>query len=163
MRAKSAAVLGCLVLSMAFLVGVGTSDSSAVRALTGHEGSVRDAISFIQAGDTKRALAVLDALHGAVVEARALLNGWAFRGERQMLTDPFLLPAGAYRVRLTTEGLGYVKIHSVQGTGYVRLFSLSVGRASGGATALYRSTGERVMVEFDLVTAPYQLVFERVQ
>lgn len=163
MKAKRSWALGSLVLSIVFLVGAGTSDSGAVRALVGHERSVGDAISAIQAGDTKRALAVLDALHGAVIEARALVNGLVFRGERKMLTDPFLLPAGSYRVRLTTEGFAIVFIYSVQGALLSVLFNLSPGEASGGATALYRSTGQRVMVQFDNISAPYQLVFERIQ
>jgi hypothetical protein len=164
MKQKRVAAIGALVLSIVFLAGVGTSLSGAVDVLRGHEGSVRNAISAIQAGDTRKALEVLDALHGGVIEARALLNGLVFRGERKMLTDPFLLPAGVYRARLTTEGFANVTIYSAQGERLGFLFTVSRGGAAGeGATTLYRSNGRRVMVQFDNITAPYQLVFERMQ
>ena len=103
-------------------------------------------------------------LHAAVIEARAKITGLFFSGHAKMLTDPFVLPAGVYRVHFTTEGFGAVKAMVLVGSDSDKLlFNLAPGDASEGASTFYRAQGSRIMIQFSNITAPYKLVFERIE
>ncbi len=43
------------------------------------------------------------------------------------------------------------------------LFNLAPGDASEGASTFYRAQGSRIMIQFSNITAPYKLVFERIE
>ena len=138
--------------------------SNLVNALRGHENSVRKIIALADKGDKQGALALLDSLHAAVIEARAQLTGLVFSGHADMLTDPFPLSAGIYRVHFTTEGFGAVKVIVLSGSDTDKLlFNLAPGDATDGASTIYRSRGSRIMVQFSNISAPYKLVFERIE
>jgi hypothetical protein len=109
----------------------------------------------------EEALGLLDELHTAVVESRALLMGTYFTGSANALTDPFTLPAGTYRVTMRTEGSAWVRaIHVAAPDDYEYL--LLVGEATNGASAMYVADGGRIMLEFAVVDAPYELWFEEI-
>ena len=133
-------------------------------ALRGHENSVQKIMALADKGDEQGALVLLDSLHAAVIEARAKITGSFFSGHAHTLTDPFSLPAGVYRVHFTTEGFGAVKMIALDGSDSDKLlFNLASGDASEGASTIYRSRGNRIMVQFSNITAPYKLVFERIE
>lgn len=115
-------------------------------------------------GDDEGALALLDSLHAAVIEARARITGSFFSGQADMLTDPFVLPEGVYRVHFTTEGFGTVETIVLDEPDSDRLlFNLFAGAASEGASTIYRSRGNRIMIQFSNISAPYKLVFEQIE
>jgi len=129
-----------------------------------HENSVQEIITLIDKGDDEGALALLNSLHAAVIDARAKITGWLFSGHANMLTDPFVLPAGVYRVHFTTEGFGAVEIIVLDGSDSKKLlFNFAPGDASEGASTFYRAQGSWIMVQFSNISAPYKLVFERIE
>jgi len=137
---------------------------SSVDSLRAHENSVQEIIALADKGDDDGALALLNSLHAAVIEARAKITGLFFSGQANMLTDPFVLPEGVYRVHFTTEGSGAVEIIVLDGTDSEEfLFNAFGGSASKGASTFYRSRGSRIMVQFSNIYAPYKLVFERIE
>ena len=86
-----------------------------------------------------------------------------FDGNADRLTDPFILPAGTYRANVQTTGYVIVRVIPVaipDDDDY--LFILSAGDATNGASVLYVSSGDRIMLEFSNITAPYELWFEKV-
>jgi hypothetical protein len=125
-----------------------------------HTGSVQQIIDLVHAGKPDEALRLLDSLHSAVVALRSDLRGLRLTGEREALSDPVTLPSGTYRVHFTTEGFGIVELFDMQGTKLETLFIMAAGEASGGASTLYRSTGQQVLVQFSNISAPYTLLFE---
>jgi len=152
------------VVALIIIVAGGLGASNLVDVLRGYENSVRKIIALADKGDEQGALVLLDSLHAAVIEARAQLTGSFFSGHADTLTDPFPLPAGVYRVHFTTEGFGAVKVIILSGSDTDKLlFNLAPGDASEGASTVYRSQGSRIMIQFSNITAPYKLVFERIQ
>lgn len=137
---------------------------SRVDLLREHENSVQEIITLIDKGDDEGALALLNSLHTAIIEARAKITGWLFSGQANILTDPFSLPVGVYRVHFTTEGFGAVKVIALDGYDSDKLlFNLAPGDASEGASTIYRAQESRIMVQFSNISAPYKLVFERIE
>jgi len=135
-----------------------------VDLLREHENSVQEIMTLIDKGDDEGALALLNSLHTAIIEARVKITGWLFSGQANMLTDPFVLPAGAYRVHFTTEGFGAVGTIVLDGPDSDDiLFNVFQGAASEGASAIYRSRGSRIMIQFSNISAPYELVFEQIE
>lgn len=152
--------IGTLLIALVWALG----DSSLVDSLRGHENSVKEILTLMDNGDDDGALALLNSLHAAVIEARAEITGWLFSGQANMLTDPFVLPAGIYRVHFTTEGFGIVETVVLDGPDSEKLlFNLAPGDASEGASTFHRAQGSRMMVQFSNITAPYKLVFERIE
>jgi hypothetical protein len=159
---KRTVVVVIVTLLIAIVGALGAP--SPVDLLREHENSVQEIITLIDKGDDEGALALLDSLHTAVIEARAKITGLFFSGQADTLTDPFSLSAGVYRVHFTTEGFGAVKVIILAGTdGDKLLFNLAPGDASEGASTFYRAQGSRIMIQFSNITAPYKLVFERIE
>ena len=153
-----------MVVALMIVVAGALGASSLVDALRGHENSVQKIIALADKGDEQGALALLNSLHAAVIETRARITGLFFSGHAETLTDPFSLPAGIYRVRFTTDGFGAVKVIVLEGSGGDKLlFNLAPGDASDGASTFYRAQGSRIIIQFSNITAPYKLVFERIQ
>lgn len=156
-------LLTVMVVLLITIVGA-LSAPSFVDALRGHENSVQKIIALADKGDNEGALMLLNSLHAAVIEARAKITGLFFSGQANTLTDPFVLPAGVYRVHFTTEGFGAVKVIVLAGSDSEKLlFNLAPGNASEGASTVYRSHGSRIMIQFSNISAPYKLVFERIE
>jgi len=159
---KRTVVLVIVTLLIAIVGALGAP--SLVDLLREHENSVQEIITLIDKGDDEGALALLNSLHTAIIEARAKTTGWLFSGQANMLTDPFVLPAGVYRVHFTTEGFGAVEAIVLDGSDSDKLlFNLAPGNASEGASIIYRSHGSRIMIQFSNISAPYKLVFERIE
>lgn len=163
MRKYKITVLLLITLFAFTLLTIGTS-SDPIERLKDHKESVEEVLNLIKQGNEEDALTLLDSLHAAVITARANLRGWSFLGEEgERLTDPFALPVGTYRVHFTTEGFGAVNIVSLDKNGSTLLFNVFEGRASEGASTIYRSDGKRIMVQFSNISAPYELVFEKLE
>ena len=153
-----------MVVALVVVVAGALGASNLVNALRGHESSVQEIIALADKGDNERALMLLDSLHAAVIETRAKITGLFFSGQADKLTDPFVLPAGVYRVHFTTQGFGAAEVIVLDRSDSDRLlFNLASGDASEGASTVYRSGGSRIMIQFSNITAPYKLVFERIQ
>jgi len=104
----------------------------------------------------------LDALHDAVTRARAILNGTHFTGSANMLTDPFTLPAGTYRIHLKTTGAPFVDVVPMATPQDPReLFALFGDEAVSGMSTLYVADGSRIMLQFTYVDAPHELWFAK--
>ena len=162
MHKKSAAIIGLLVCSIIFTQFLLAASSEASDLLQDHEGAIDQIADLIEAGEEQAAIERLNLLHSAVVKSRASLKGWRFEGSSgKRLTDPFMLPQGTYQVHFTTQGFGQVKVLPVEGDSWEMLFNLSPGQASNGASAVYRSEGRKVMVQFSNISKPYQLLFEK--
>jgi hypothetical protein len=87
-----------------------------------------------------------------------------FSGSADELTDPFTLPSGPYRVHLRTDGYASVRaIHVADPEVYEYLFIISEGEATEGISAMCVSDGQRIMLEFSVITAPYELWFEEIR
>lgn len=162
------ALLFAVVLTLA-AVGVGCAsipiDYSTPKALLDpHKGTVTEIVSLLDQGKGDDAKALLDELHGAVTEARSMLAGTRFTGNASVLTDPFTLPAGTYRVHLKTSGAPFVTAIPVAAPeDDERLFALITNDAVNGMSKLYVSDGARIMLEFSYVDAPYELWFEEIK
>jgi len=159
---KRTVVTVMVVVLVTIVVALGAPSS--VDSLRGHENSVKEIISLMDTGDKEGALALLNSLHTAVIEARAKISGSFFSGQADMLTDPFVLPAGVCRVHFTTEGFGTVEVIVLDGSDSDKLlFNVWQGAASEGASTVYRSLGSRIMIKFSNISAPYKLVFEQIE
>jgi hypothetical protein len=156
-RILGIAVLAALMLSVLCLGGVDDG-------LRIHMDSVRRIVELLDQGERDAALDLLDDLHHAIIVARAELTGLMFQGHSEsVVTDPFFLPDGTYRVHFTTEGFGAVKILVLEGSGGDQLlFNVFPGGAAEGASKLYRSPGNRIVVQFWNITDPFELIFERI-
>jgi len=153
-----------IVVALMIVVAGALGASNLVDALRGHESSIQEIIALADKGDKEGALALLDSLHASVIEARARITGSFFPGQADMLTDPFVLPAGVYRVHFTTEGFGAVEtIVLDRPDSDDILFNVFQGAASEGASTVYRSRGSRIIIQFSNISAPYMLVFERIE
>jgi hypothetical protein len=156
-----------LAVALVTLLTVGcfslAADYSPVTALLQpQKGAVSGIIQLLNQGKDQEATQALDALHDAVTQARALLNGTHFTGSTNMLTDPFSLPAGTYRVHVVTAGYLAAKAFPVTNPdNYDRIFNFFEGQATDGMTALYVSNGQRIMVEISNTSAPYELWFKK--
>ena len=159
MPRKTLSIAACLLCMGAVLVSA-VAYLSPLEALSDHQDSVKEVLGLLQARRQTEALQLLDSLHAAVVELRSDLRGWRLSGNANMLSDPVDLPAGTYRVHFTTEGFGAVKLYNMQGELDSLLFNLAPGEASDGASTLFRSSGDRVMLEFSNISESYVLVFE---
>ena len=162
-------VIGLLVLSMIFTQFLVVASSEPAELLREHEGAVEEIVELIEGGEKQAAIGRLNSLHSAVVESRASLRGWVFEGSSgKRLTDPFKLPEGTYRVHFTTSkeaSVGYatVDVCPLKGDRCKMLFNTTSEGAPEGASSIYRSDGEKVMVELSGVALndPYKLVFEQ--
>jgi len=129
-----------------------------------YKGTVTQVVALLEQQKGDDAKALLDELQSAVTEANAVLTGTHFTGSADALSDPFTLPAGAYRVHLLTPGFFAAKAIPVSDpTTYDRLFNLGSGEATNGASVLYVSDGSRIMVEISNVSEPYEMWFEKVE
>ena len=159
---KSVVLIGFLVVVMVFAQTLIGASSEPEDLLRDQKGAVQEIVDLVEGGQEKAAIEKLNSLHSAVVESRASLRGWVFEGSSgKRLTDSFTLPEATYRVHFTTRGYGQVKVMSVKEDSWDLLFNLSPGEASDGASAVYRSGGEKVMIQFSNISAPYKLVFEK--
>jgi len=166
---KSVVIIGFLVVTMAFAQSVAATSSDPAELLRGQEGAVQEIVGLLEGGNEQSAMKKLDSLHSALIEARASLRGWVFEGSSgKRLTDPFKLPEGTYRVHFTTSkeaSVGYatVDVCPLKGDRCKMLFNTTSEGAPEGASSIYRSDGEKVMVELSGVALndPYKLVFER--
>ncbi len=153
-----------VVLCTVFCVGCfsfAVNYSSVTALLQAQSGAVGQIIQLLDAGNAEAAADQLDDLHEAVVQARSMLAGTLFEGAENTLTDPFTLEPGTCRVTVRTEGFVIVKAIPVANPdAYEVLFNLSRGKATMGASTLYVSNGERIMLEFDNIGEPYELWFE---
>ena len=158
-----------VVLALLFgvaLVAIAASSSDLVSSLRSHGGSVNKILSPAISKDTQGALMLLDSLHAAIIKARASLRGWSFEGQTNMLTDPFTLPKGAYRVHFSTEGIaGIVEVLTISGGNQpIYLFNLfALEGLPQSASTFYRSTGERILVQVSNVTGRYEVRFEQLE
>jgi hypothetical protein len=161
-------LLFAVVLTLA-AVGIGCAsisiDYSTPRALLEpYKTAVAEIVGLLDQGRGDDATVLLDELQGAVVEARSMLTGTRFAGETSVLTDPFTLPAGAYRAHLKTDGSPFVTVIPVAAPdGGKLLFTLYGSEAASGMTTLYVSNGARIMLQFTFVNAPYELWFEKIE
>jgi len=166
MRSRGRWFAGVVALSTILCVGCfsfAVDYSSVTALLQPQSGAVAEIIELLDHGEEADARELLDELHEAVVQTRAMLTGTRFSGTAEMLTDPFTLPAGTYRVTVRAEGFVAVEAMSVADPGDSELlFSLSMDAATDGASTMYRSNGERIMLEFTNITAPYELWFEEI-
>jgi len=139
-------------------------DYSSVTALLQPQGgAVAEIIQLLDQGKEQDAAELLDKLCEAAVEARAVLVGLYFAGDADNVSDPFVLPAGAYRVHLKTDGAPFVAaIPLAEPDSYDYIFSLMSHDAVEGISAFYSSDGERIVLEFTYVDAPYELWFEEI-
>jgi|GEM_PF-1635469 len=129
-----------------------------------HRGTVAEIVGLLEQGKGGEAKELLDDLHGAATEARAMLTGTRFTGGSDVLTDPFTLPAGAYRVHLRADGAPFVSAIPVAAPDDdVQILALFANDAVDGISKLYVSGGERIMLEFTYVDAPYELWFEEIE
>jgi len=152
------------IVALVIIVAAALGASNLVDVLRGHENSVQKIVALADKGDNNGALVLLNSLHAAAIQARAKITGSFFSGQADMLTDPFILPEGIYRVHFTTEGFGAVKTVVLDSSDSDKLlFNLAPGDASGGASTVYRSHGSRIMIQFSNISAPYKLVFEWIQ
>lgn len=166
---KSAVIIGFLVMVMVCAQSIVATSSDPVKLLREREGAVREIVGLLEEGNEQTAMVKLDSLHSALIEARASLRGWVFEGSNgKRLTDPFKLPEGTYRVHFTTSkkasvGYAMVDVCPLKGDRCKMLFNTTSKGAPEGASSIYRSDGEKVMVEFSGVALndPYKLVFER--
>jgi hypothetical protein len=112
-------------------------------------------------GDEAKAL--LGDLQIAVSEATALLVGKYFAGTTENLSAPFTLPEGPYRAYCRTTGsvMADIKYADKDETDY--LFTISHLEAGETQSLLYRSNGERIMLEFSIVDGLYELWFEEIK
>lgn len=157
-------MLAVIAVALTIAVAGALGASNLVDALRGHENSVQKIIALADKGDNEGALTLLNSLHAAVIEARAKITGSFFSGQANMLPDPFVLPEGIYRVHFTTESFGAVKVIVLADPdGEKLLFNLAPGDASEGASTVYRSRGSRIMIQFSNISAPYKLLFERIE
>jgi len=137
--------------------------SSVTALLQPQSGAIAEIIQLLDQGKEADARELLDELHEAVVQTRAMLTGLRFEGTANTLVDPFTLPVGTYRVTARTEGALIVKAFPVDDPDdYALLFNLFMEEAADGAGTVYRSNGERIMLEFTNITAPYELWFEEI-
>ena len=162
MPRRKLSIAACLLCIGAVLVSAITY-LSPLEDLSDHQDSVKEVLDLLQAGRHAEALQLLDSLHTAVVGLRSSLRGWRLSGNVNTLSDPLDFPTGTYRVHFTTEGFGAVKLYDMGGSMVGLPFNLAPGQASSGATTLFRSSGERIMVEFSNISAPYTLVFESIE
>lgn len=159
---KSVVLIGFLVVVMVFAQTLIGASSKPEDLLRDQEGIVQEIVDLIEGGEEQVAIEKLNSLHTAVVESRASLRGWVFEGSSgKRLTDPFTLPEGTYRVHFTTGGFGQVRVMPVKEDSWEMLFNLSPGEASNGASSVYRSGGEEVMIQFSNISEPYKLVLEK--
>jgi hypothetical protein len=140
----------------------GVEHSEAKAFLESHTATVANIIQLLNQGKEQDAKELLDALHEAVVKASAVLTGLRFTGDSNTLTDPFALPAGTYRVTVRTQGYVIAKaIPLADPDDYESLFNLSSGEADGAST-IYVSSGESIMLELDNIGEPWELWFEKI-
>jgi hypothetical protein len=125
---------------------------------------VTEIVGLLDQGRGDDARSLLGELHDAVIEANALLVGTYFSGSADVLTDPFALASGTYRVHLKTDGAPFVAIVPIAAPDRPsRIFSLISNDAVDGISKLYVANGDRIMLEFSFVDAPYELWFERIE
>ena len=135
--------------------------SSVSANLNDHVGSVSEITDLLQSGEEKRALSKLDSLHSAVVRKRAKLRGLTFSGREKQLTDPVQIPEGTYRVHFSTGQFGIVRVLDMKGKRKSSLFNV-IGGGADDATTVYRSDGERVMIQFSNIRGGgFKLYFEK--
>lgn len=158
MKKMSVILVISLLLSM---LAIGGYAAAPVKVLQKYEGAVEKTVSLLEQGNKEEAIQELNYLHSAIIEARANLKGLMFQGSSKKLTDPFKLASGVYRVHFTTQGYGIVTIVPF-GEGYEKqLFAVFEGDANEGITTSYRSSEERIMIQFSNVYQPYKLLFEK--
>lgn len=163
---RKTVIMICLLLVMVFSasVVVGAASSDPIEMLREQEGVIEKVVNLLEQNKDQTALEELDSLHSAVIEARADIKGWKFESKKgPKLTNPFKLPTGVYRVHFTTEGYAVVKIVPFKGGTEDTIFELTYGRASEGVSTIYRSTGEKIMVNVTDASMPYTLVFEKLE
>jgi len=138
--------------------------SEATAFLEPHTRTVDNIVQLLAQGKEEDASELLNELHEAVVQARAVLTGLKFAGDANTLTDPFMLPEGVYRVHFTTEGFGAVETIVLSGADRESiLFNVFGGNAAEGTSTVYRSKGGRIMIQFSNISAAYKLLFERIE
>jgi len=156
------AVLIVIISLILFTLAFSVYADDPLETLHTQKDSVENIIELLKQGNDQQAIRELDSLHSAVVHARANLQGLSFEGKSgKKLTDPFKLPKGTYRVHFITKGFGAVKVMPLEEDSYELLFNLHKGQASEGASAVYRSIGEKIMIQLLNITQPYKLYFEK--
>jgi len=96
-----------------------------------------------------------------------LCIGMKFSGENAKLLGPIELPAGLYRVTLTTNGYFIAKLEIIDGdcsgTGLGALYGIFEGQASDGSETLIKSSGCTTLIDTSNVTDPWTLTIEPLQ
>ena len=140
------------------------ADYSPVTALLEPQsGAVGEIIQLLNKGEREAAGDRLDSLCSAVIRARAALVGTYFTGSADNVSDPFALPAGASRVHLKTDGAPFVAAIPLASPEWPEhIFMLMSNDAVDGISAFYVSDGERIVLEFAYVDAPYEVWFEKI-
>jgi len=96
-----------------------------------------------------------------------LCNGMTFSGNGAKLLGPIDLPAGLYRVTLTTTGYFSAKLEVITGdcesTGLIGLYGIFEGQANEGSETLIKSSGCTTLIDTSNVTDTWTLTIEPLQ
>lgn len=122
--------------------------------------------ALLEEEDMTTAWQVISALNGTYNRIYALCSPLSFEGENQQVIGPIDIPAGVYRVILTTEGYFIADVEPIDGQcearGFTGLFNVTSGRANQGAESLLISDGCEALIVTSNVSAPWTLVFEKI-
>jgi hypothetical protein len=149
----------------------------AVRAQDGGEcdlpGAVDAALEQLAAArdlETSEALAALAEVRSGLSKAERECLGLDFEGTANTVSDPVEIPAGLWRVTITTEGYIILSVMVLDGTceaqgiyGADTLASLSRGQGVDGSDVLFMSEGCTAIWQTQNVTDPYTVTFQRMQ
>jgi hypothetical protein len=132
--------------------------------------AVDEALAGLQAAQGQDAATAYEATRQVKAELATLDSlclGLDFEGSAtNVVSDPVIIPAGVYRVTVTTNGYFMMSGTVLEGrcTDAINLFILSEGDAVTGAQAVLESEGCTVLWEISTVSAPpYTVTFEKIK
>jgi hypothetical protein len=123
-----------------------------------------------EARESRNVYQIYDAmtrLNKTISEMRSLCNPLRFEGDNQRVVGPITIPAGIYRVTATTDGFLIAEVETLSGRchadDFFGLINVVAGGASDGVEARFNSEGCSALLTTHNVTAPWSIVFEKIQ
>lgn len=91
--------------------------------------------------------------------AGSILSGEPQEGRASIVLDPLFIPAGIYRLTLTTSDTIYISSEQLQGDCDLLALAPSAGDAANGYQEIFESEGCQILIEVN-ANAPWQIIFE---
>jgi hypothetical protein len=113
-------------------------------------------------GDKEKDATLLQSIEDSIEQSKAACAGLTFKGSKQEVKGPVVIPTGSYKAVITTKGYAIIDMKIVSGDcspgGYGNnIFNVGAGDADTGAEIIFESKDCKMYLVTSNISAPWTL------